>query len=129
MSRSLLLYIPLGLLVVAAGCTMCANSYDECGPTFTGRCPQQCKSTARAGSILSAEAYLPNEPAALDEEWSSDGAGQVPGKVLSITDRKVDKPPIAASPAAELSAPVTSGWKSKAAVKTPAAPIPVPERD
>ena len=33
---------------------MCAESYDYCGPTFTGECDGQCDPNARAGSILSA---------------------------------------------------------------------------
>jgi len=128
MSRSLLLWIPLGLLVIAAGCTMCANTYDECGPTLTGGCPQQCKSTARAGSILSGDLYPSDDYTTTREEMSPGDLGQVPGKVLSITDRKADKPAITAPPTGDLSSPETGGWKSKAAVKTPAAPIPLPEK-
>ncbi len=44
----------VGLLAAAAGCTMCANPYDECGPMSKGRNGGQCRGTARAGSILSA---------------------------------------------------------------------------
>ena len=53
MARSLLAWIACWSLVAAAGCTMCANTYDECGPVANGRCADGCGSDVRAGSILS----------------------------------------------------------------------------
>ena len=128
MSRSLLLCIPLALLVAATGCTMCANSYDECGPTFRGGRPQQCKSNARAGSILSGAQYPSDEDAVVGEELSSGGVDQLPGKVLSVTDKKAERPTLATPPAGAVPTPEAGAWKSKAPAKTPAAPIPLPEK-
>ncbi len=128
MSRSLLLWIPLALLVAATGCTMCANSYDECGPIFRGGCPQQCKSNARAGSILSGVQYSSDEDTIVGEELSSGGVDQLPGKVLSVTDKKAERPTLAAPPAGAASSPESGAWKSKSPAKTPAAPIPLPEK-
>ena len=53
MARTLGAWITIGLVAMAAGCRMCDNPYDYCGPTFVGGCYQQCCPTARAGSILS----------------------------------------------------------------------------
>jgi hypothetical protein len=107
---------------------MCANSYDECGPTIRGRCPQQCKSNARAGSILSGAQYPSDEDAVVGEELSSGGVDQLPGKVLSVTDKKAERPTLATPPAGAVPTPEAGAWKSKAAAKTPAAPIPLPEK-
>jgi hypothetical protein len=53
---------------------------------------------------------------------------QLSGKVLSITDKKAERPTLAAPPAGAASSPEAGAWKSKAAAKTPAAPIPLPEK-
>lgn len=43
----------LGLLMFAAGCSMCAHPYDNCPPTYTGGDCSTCRdTTVRAGSIL-----------------------------------------------------------------------------
>lgn len=122
MSRRSLLWVPIGLLVVAAGCTMCANTYDECGPTFTAGCSQQCRSTARAGSILSDGPSLAEEPVLAPEAASAAGGANVPGKVMTITDRKVEGPTAAPRSAGEPSGPETGGWKSRSGVRVPSAP-------
>ena len=128
MSRSRFVWIPAGLLLIAAGCTMCANSYDECGPTFRGGCPQECRSHARAGSILSGVQHLADDESVVDEEVSSGGLDQVPGKVLSITDQKAERVTRPTPSAGAATSPEAGAWKSKAAAKTPAAPIPLPEK-
>jgi len=43
----------LVLVATSTGCRMCASPYDECGPTFTGECGQECCPNVRRGSILS----------------------------------------------------------------------------
>jgi len=57
MSRGTLAGIVLSLAVTAAGCRMCASPYDDCRPTFTGQCGEDCAPLARAGSVLSG--YFP----------------------------------------------------------------------
>jgi len=57
MSRGTLAWTLLSLVVMAAGCRMCASPYDRCSPTFTGQCGEDCAPMARAGSILSG--YFP----------------------------------------------------------------------
>jgi hypothetical protein len=52
MHRTLLVVAALGLVALAAGCTMCASPYDYCGPTFTGCGDQPCDPIGRAGSIM-----------------------------------------------------------------------------
>jgi hypothetical protein len=60
MSRALLAWTTLSLLLTATGCRMCFTPYDECSPTFTGECGEDCAPRARAGSILSG--YFPFIP-------------------------------------------------------------------
>ena len=59
MQRILGILAIVSLALSAAGCRMCANPYDYCGPVATGgECPQ-CASTARAGStFLGEEAFV-----------------------------------------------------------------------
>lgn len=57
MSRGMLAWTLLSLVVMAAGCRMCASPYDSCSPTFTGLCGEDCAPMARAGSVLSG--YFP----------------------------------------------------------------------
>lgn len=62
MSRAGFAGLLLGLIVLSAGCRMCAHPYDYCGPTFTGGGP--CPPTEpRAGSVLAAGATPVSEPA------------------------------------------------------------------
>lgn len=53
MDRALLAAAITTVLVLTAGCRMCAHPYDYCGPTFTGRGGEPCAANARQGSILS----------------------------------------------------------------------------
>ena len=54
MSRAVLGWMTVGLVTLFAGCALCAHPYDECGPTVTGQCGDECDPNApRAGSILS----------------------------------------------------------------------------
>ncbi len=88
MCRTTVARITLSLIVVLAGCRMCASPYDECSPTFTGQCGEQCLPTARAGSILSRSAVPPSDallfsgPFPPDEDIS-------PGAIASVADGEV----------------------------------------
>lgn len=53
MPRSLFVWIAASCLLGFAGCSMCANTYDECGPTCGGGCGSTCGMEGRAGSLLS----------------------------------------------------------------------------
>ncbi len=53
MRRAVIAWAGIGLLLMAAGCTMCAHPYDYCGPVVDGPCGCSCDPLARAGSILS----------------------------------------------------------------------------
>ena len=101
MARAWMAWIAIGL-ATAAGCTMCPNPYDECGPLANGECPHQCKSSPRAGSILSGAAL---HPATRDES--------TPGQVISVTDQKLETP--LQPPETAISPPVPNqpvdGWK------------------
>lgn len=66
MSRSGLTWAAAGLLLVAAGCTMCAHPYDCCGPVYVDGGANCCPAW-RMNSILgqggggSHEAMLPDD--------------------------------------------------------------------
>ena len=117
MFRSLLAWISIGLVVVAAGCRMCAHPYDYWGPVLTDGCPAEGGRDARAGSILSGvsqpivegplapEAIMTPEPElAPDVEMSPSptaappsGAADIdfgvdPKMIISVTDRKAGEP-------------------------------------
>ena len=53
MSRHLFAWIGTLAVLVFSGCTMCASTFDQCGPTLDSACPGQCGSSSRAGSVLS----------------------------------------------------------------------------
>jgi len=128
MSRASFRWIPLGLLVVAAGCTMCASTYDECGPTFAGGYGQQCRPYGRAGSNLSGgDQAVSEEPTVAEEPMPPDGYEPAPRKVLSVTDRKVEQSAQPARPAGDASQSGENGWKSKAPTRAPSKPTPVIE--
>jgi hypothetical protein len=101
MSRAWFAWMILGLAaLVATGCTMCCHPYDECGPTFTGGCPDQCSSLVRAGSILSGPAYVPSERPA---------PPPAPGQVKPLSPSNTPS----LEPAPEEKQPAPSGtWKS-----------------
>ena len=128
MSRASLVWIPLGLLMIAAGCTMCASPYDECGPTVGGGCPQQCWSNARAGSILSGQPAYDGQPTMAAESAQLGNSGRVPGKVLSVTDRKAEQSAQGTPSAGASLSPETGGWRSTGTTKTPSQLAPTPER-
>lgn len=121
MTRSWVAWITVALAALTAGCTMCANPYDECGPVFSGGCPQQCSSTARAGSILSAPSTPP--PASI-------AAAAVPKagdtQILSVTDGKVNASEAAPTPQPTASRggrptpmPAADGWKANQPRRAP----------
>ena len=114
MCRSLLAWIPAGLVVFATGCAMCAHPYDETGPTVGAIVGDVCQPGARAGSILAGPvgpmaAGVPMEgellepqpeptpappPPASPEPAGQDVSQYFPGipreSILSVTDRKVE---------------------------------------
>jgi hypothetical protein len=53
MRRAMIAWAGIGLMLLAAGCTMCAHPYDYCGPVVDGPCACSCDPLARSGSILS----------------------------------------------------------------------------
>ena len=54
MARMILAFSVIALMATTAGCRMCADPYDYCGPLFTGDCcGPPCAPYDRAGSILS----------------------------------------------------------------------------
>jgi len=53
MRRAVIVWAGLGLLLAAAGCTMCAHPYDYCGPVVDGSCACPCDTRVRTGSVLS----------------------------------------------------------------------------
>lgn len=118
MSRTLLAWIPAGLLAFATGCAMCAHPYDETGPTVGSIAGDVCQPGARAGSILAApigpvysgapmEGELlesesppaptpapapppPTAPGPSGEDVSRFFPGVPRESILSVTDRKVE---------------------------------------
>jgi len=117
MSRSLIAWVGLGLLILGAGCRMCAHSYDYCGPLFSGKCGEQCDPRYRAGSILSgtvlpvpdAATEMDMQPGQQPDVWQPTDAWQetdpdfgIPqDQIISITDRKLEEPPTEAPPSAD----------------------------
>lgn len=54
MSRTIVALSVVLLIAALAGCRMCADLYDDCGPLFTGEsCGPPCGAWDRSGSILS----------------------------------------------------------------------------
>ncbi len=100
MARSLLAWVACCLLVAAAGCTMCANTYDECGPMATGRCGDECGSNARAGSILS------GGPMPMSTADAS------AGQALPATEGRPAPLVQPGGPAGDAQSLPTQGWKS-----------------
>lgn len=68
MPRTLFALAIVALAVLTTGCTMCADPYDYCGPTFTGQDCRQCMPNARSGSILAAGAPVAAGPEAVPDE-------------------------------------------------------------
>jgi hypothetical protein len=52
LSRSILTWAAASLLLLAAGCTMCAHPYDNCGPVFIEGDCTNCNPLARMNSIF-----------------------------------------------------------------------------
>ena len=91
MQRILLGWAALGLLALAAGCTLCASPYDYCGPTFTGDgCNGgSCDPRLRSGSILA-----PADTALASDEFAggtivSEQIG--PGQTISSGDELIEQ--------------------------------------
>jgi hypothetical protein len=61
MRRALIVWSGIGLLLAAAGCTMCAHPYDYCGPVTDGCCGCSCDTRVRTASVLSGTAGGPVE--------------------------------------------------------------------
>jgi hypothetical protein len=107
MARSPLAWIACCSLVAAAGCTMCASTYDDCGPMANGRCADGCGSDVRAGSILSGGPVPMGAPDALaGHALPATGAGPTP----------VMQPYTPAGDAQDLP---THGWKSSKPAEVP----------
>ncbi len=119
MSRAWIASLVMGIAAAVTGCTMCGSSYYECGPMFDGGCPEQCTSTARAGSAFSGPSTSSPNPS--DSE-------PLPGEVLSVEESAVEPSPPSpppAAPAAVKPSP-SGGWKPsrpREASPTPAAPL------
>jgi hypothetical protein len=97
MSRGTLAWISLGLVVMAAGCRMCASPYDSCSPTFTGQPGEQCAPTARAGSILSG--YF---PPILGEGYGPDEVPNLPElPEQQVPESEADLPALESEPMSE----------------------------
>jgi hypothetical protein len=105
MARSLLAWIACFSLVAAAGCTMCANTYDECGPMTNGRCADGCGSDVRAGSILSGGPIPTSAPDALAGQ-ALPAIGGAPAPVLQPS-----------RPSGDAQGLPTQGWKSSKPAK------------
>ena len=93
MGRVYAFWTAIGLLSLAAGCSMCAHPYDNCGPTALSGNGARCCSTVRAGSILSSSDVL--QSAAVD--------GQIETSTPSA-DVNVPLPPMPA-PSTTMTAP------------------------
>lgn len=89
MSRGMLAWTLLSLVVMAAGCRMCASPYDDCSPTFTGLCGEDCAPMARAGSVLSG--YFPSM---YPEQFPADQVPDLP----DLPDDQMLPPEVARSP-------------------------------
>jgi hypothetical protein len=133
MSRGTLAWMSLGLVAatVAVGCRMCASPYDDCRPTFTGQCGEDCAPMARAGSILSGYfppvsgdqfppdqvPDLPDVPSLPGEATSSPGVtlspteGQPAGDIDLVIDAGLEATPPKKSPVVEDARPLSfDGW-------------------
>ncbi len=92
MIRATLACCVVMLVVVAGGCRMCAESYDYCGPTFTGQCDEQCDPNARAGSILSSNPGMIIEGEVITVSESEDEI-PVDGELMPVPDETVQAKP------------------------------------
>ncbi len=104
MSRAWIASLMIGLAAAVTGCTMCRSSYYECGPMFNGGSPEQCDSTARAGSAFSGRSASALQAGDFESP---------PDEVLSVDEGLVEqgRPSTpAAAPAAAKPLP-SGGWK------------------
>ncbi len=119
MTGKLWVGVAMGLLALGAGCRMCLHHYDYCGPLFDGQCGGACDPRARAGSILAGsaapvvdgvdESYgpaLPDQATGLAPYFGPD-FGVPPEQGSSVTERKLEDPPVEAAPAPEESTHTT----------------------
>ena len=107
MSRSLIAWIACCWLVATAGCTMCANTFDECGPTANCQCAGGCGSDVRAGSILSGAALPMGDPEAMA------------GQALPPTEMPAGPVTQPKRSTVEAQGLPTQGWKSSKPGETP----------
>lgn len=112
MSRILIAWLPVGLVVIASGCAMCANPYDESAPTLGALCGDACQPGARAGSILAgpygpASSPIPMEGEVIEGEPTpapDPGAVPEPSATPAVPDlNPTPEPPVA--PPAPAAAP------------------------
>jgi len=101
MSRLPFAWIAAFGLLGFAGCSMCANTYDECGPTWGGGCGHTCGMEGRAGSVLSG-----GDPMVDSGESSGQTAVQV--------DKTVGAPGLK-PPTGQLAPIPAEGWKASRA--------------
>jgi len=57
MTRAMLGWAALALLLAAPGCTMCAHNYDECGPVYDGCACANCSPGTRMNSLFAPGGY------------------------------------------------------------------------
>lgn len=82
MSQSNLLWVAAGLLLLSAGCSMCAHPYDDCGPVYTDGDCSNCMPLARTNSILAMGAFRAAAPGA--EAVPTPAANGSAGPVQSV---------------------------------------------
>jgi hypothetical protein len=111
MSRLALAWVTLSLITMA-GCRICSSPYDNCSPTFTGQCGEDCAPFARAGSILSG--YFPPMP---DEGYVPDQVSKLPdvegpaSKIaMSATEEEVEVAPPEETVVVKQRRPQAQGW-------------------
>ena len=103
MVRTLIAWSVVVLVAVSGGCRMCASPYDNCGPTFTGECGQDCDPNARSCSILAGQfgsAYGPELilPDSGEVIWETDEMVMDSGEVFSPPEELVQPAPADAQP-------------------------------
>ena len=132
MSRASSVWILIALVCLAAGCTMCASTFDECGPTATGGCGRQCGSTVRARPFPLGGTRVLEEGTVTEEPVVSEVPGQVPGGFRSTTgettDSEMEHPNQPLSPPGGTPPAAGDGWRSRSAAKTPSRPAPILQR-
>lgn len=88
MVRTIIALSVVVLVAMSGGCRMCASPYDNCGPTFTGECGQDCDPNARSCSILAGQCGSAFGPELILPEsgeviWETDEVVMDSGEVFS----------------------------------------------